>query len=207
MIANLPNRRLYWSRHAAVPKPRTTDPLPFRHGWAMYEPYFKGKRILEIGPGRGPQFERLSPIAKSYALADISMGVLNNKLYDGRNRIHMLDYIAPSEQFDTVTFWYVLHYVPTTEAQSFFTFVCDCMEELGVAIFNWPDALDVDHAAVTAMPPGDGIGITPWRLSDLSQAMRPAGIHVEEIRYADDGDAVIIAMKNGHMLKELKGGT
>ena len=62
--------------------------LAYQQGDSIKVPFdkhihlFDNKKVLEIGPGEGRQYEVVCDIVKEYAIADISQKVLNRPLYN-----------------------------------------------------------------------------------------------------------------------------
>lgn len=140
MIDDIERRRKYWDdKRNRAPHDfhdlTDSDPYPF----AKVERMFRGKDVLEIGPGRGRQYERLKGIVKSYSIADISSDALCEPVFDQvQGRFLIEDYGEPFGRFDVVHFWYVLHHVKIAELEPFFSFVASLLRDDGAVFFNSP---------------------------------------------------------------------
>lgn len=115
-----------------------SDSLPYP--FEPVEGMFKDKRVLEIGPGRGRQYQRLRIRVKSYAICDITLKALLEPVFDGVvNKYLLRSYADDFElRFGIVHFWYVLHHVKPDEVPSFFAFVVRHLVPGGYALFNSP---------------------------------------------------------------------
>lgn len=158
-MKNLDERAVYWGERTAESCMGGSTILPCPKDWLEY---FNGKRVLEIGPGGGRQIEIVKPLAKSYAIADISLDVL--KLHNGMDKYLIEDYGSPlkslsklkksTAKFDVIHFWYVLHHVLEEERDSFFKFLFKLLNKAGLIIFNtpindFPDEVYADNGMLT----------------------------------------------------------
>ena len=97
---------------------------------------FKGKDILEIGPGEGRQFDIAIKLARLYAVADISKVVLDQ--YTCRKFLITSYKDRFDAQFDLIHFWYVLHHVLREELKDFVDFLWVHIKRDGLVLFNTP---------------------------------------------------------------------
>ena len=104
--------------------------------------YFRNKRVLEIGPGKGRQTQYTFPLSKNYALADISKDVLDREVFENIREKYILDDYEFNKKyvkkFDVVLFWYVVHHVLQEELDDFFKFVKNSLKKRGKIVFNYP---------------------------------------------------------------------
>lgn len=140
VIEDLEVRRRHWDK-SSNRAPRDghdmTDSLPYP--FEGTEHLFAGKDVLEIGPGRGRQYDRLKGIARSYAICDISQEALDEPVFAGVPwRFLLSDYGERFGLFDVVHFWYVLHHVKPRERSDFFGFVAAHLRPGGFVLFNSP---------------------------------------------------------------------
>ncbi|KKL92269.1 hypothetical protein LCGC14_1886400 [marine sediment metagenome] len=143
------------------------DSLPYPFSGS--EGLFRGRNVLEIGPGRGRQYDYLKGYVKSYSICDISVEALIGEEYivDIKDRFQFETYDADFEvRFDIVHFWYVLHHILKEEIDQFFDFVYRHLKDKGLVMFNTPQL----HNVVGAYT-GDGIGTTHFKLSDIIEAL------------------------------------
>ena len=126
---------------------------------------FKGKRVLEVGPGEGRQFDAVVNLADEYSVADISAKVLDHYLCAHKFLIKNYD-DRFDQQFDLIHFWYVLHHVKRDELNLFFKFLSDHLTRTGSILFNTPQ-LDPDRNDYG----GDGIQTTWLDLEDIQGAL------------------------------------
>jgi len=105
-----------------------------------YVDYFKNKKILEIGPGRGRQYKYLKDISLEYSIADISQSILNDPIYSNVKNKYLLDnyFITLGKKFDIIHLWYVLHHLTKTEIYSIVNFLFDHLKDDGILLFNYP---------------------------------------------------------------------
>jgi 2-polyprenyl-3-methyl-5-hydroxy-6-metoxy-1,4-benzoquinol methylase len=142
-MKNLDERAAYWGERMAESCMGDSTIMPCPYDWLEY---FKGKRVLEIGPGCGRQMLMVGPLAKSYAIADISKAVLDR--YEGMDKYLIEDYDKPlksvsklkksAAKFDVVHFWYVLHHVLPEELAPFVKFLSKLLNKDGILMFNTP---------------------------------------------------------------------
>lgn len=130
-----------------------TDSLPYP--FAGLEHLFDGKDVLEVGPGRGRQYEYLYNRAHTYSVCDISPVALQEPIfYSAASRLLLTSYEDDfGVQFDVVHFWYVLHHIKADELASFFAFIARHTKD--IAIFNTPQTGNARE-----WYRGDGIGTT-----------------------------------------------
>ena len=95
---------------------------------------FIGKKVLEIGPGEGRQYNKVSKISADYYVMDISQKVLDN--YPQDKTILINSYTPIEQTFDIVHFWYVIHHVIPEELEEFLNFVVSMSS--GLIMFNAP---------------------------------------------------------------------
>lgn len=161
MITNLDKRRKVWDNPLArapyADRHDLTDSIPYPFEDVGIQSIFDGKDVLEMGPGRGRQYERLSDRTKSYCVADLSPVGLSEKVFANTDERYVLeDWKATlSRSFDVIHFWYVLHHVPLAEMQDFFSFVGTNLRQGGLVAFNCPT-----EENVTGKPEGDGFSTT-----------------------------------------------
>lgn len=158
MINSLTHRVAHWnlpSNRAPREEHDLTDSMPYP--FAAVEGTFVNKCVLEIGPGRGRQYDRLKSSVMEYSICDIAPDALKEKLFlFCRHRFLLKDYSNDfGQRFDIVHFWYVLHHVQYTELRAFFEFVARHLRAGGVALFNTPIITNPYEPY-----PGDGLGTT-----------------------------------------------
>ena len=176
MIHNLDARRRYWDdpRNRAPREDHDlTDSVPY-----PFEPMvsmFRDKDVLEIGPGRGRQYDRLKCIPSSYSVCDISPACLAEQAFNGVDRKYLLSSYEDDfvERFDLIHFWYVLHHVRLDELDNFFAFVARHLRPGGLAMFNTPQSGNVAEWYVD-----DGMGTTKIDRGMVRTAYRP---HLETL--------------------------
>ena len=126
--------------------------LAYQQGDSIKVPFdkhihlFDNKKVLEIGPGEGRQYEVVCDIVKEYAIADISQKVLNRPLYNNiKIKLRIESYLDRFEdKFDVIHFWYVLHHVLPEELSMFIDFLYFHLDVSGIVMFNTP-YLDYDR--------------------------------------------------------------
>lgn len=161
MIYDLEKRRQGWNQRKARAPYDThhdmTDSLPYPFENAGIYPIFCGRDVLEIGPGNGRQYERLSKKAKSYCIADIAPNGLAESVFRTATEKFLLEDWNQNlgRTFDVIHFWYVLHHIRLGEMPDFFSFVHRHLKSGGLAAFNCPMPINV-----TGAPEGDGFGTT-----------------------------------------------
>jgi 2-polyprenyl-3-methyl-5-hydroxy-6-metoxy-1,4-benzoquinol methylase len=172
-MKNLDERSVYWGERTAESCMGDSTILPCPDDWREY---FKGKRVLEIGPGGGRQTRIVQPLAKSYAIADISLDVL--KLHGGMDKYLIEDYDSPlkslsklkksTAKFDVIHFWYVLHHVLEEELVPFAKFLFKLLNKNGLVMFNTPinDYPDEVYA-------NNGILTVRHSLEDIRRSLYP----------------------------------
>lgn len=158
-MKNLEERSIYWGERTAESCMGGSTILPCPGSWLEY---FKGKRVLEIGPGGGRQTRIVQPLASSYAIADISRDILN--LYGRVDKYLIEDYGSPlkslsklkksTAKFDVIHFWYVLHHILVEELAPFFKFLSKLTNKGGLLMFNtpiidFPDEVYADNGMLT----------------------------------------------------------
>lgn len=141
MLDNLATRSAHWNLRAnRAPREEhdLTDSLPYPFDRIEY--LLHDKDVLEIGPGRGRQYDRLKSVVKSYSICDIAPECLEEPLFQPcRHRFLLKDYTDEFPcTFDVVHFWYVLHHVKANELGAFFAFAARHMNRSGIVLFNSP---------------------------------------------------------------------
>jgi 2-polyprenyl-3-methyl-5-hydroxy-6-metoxy-1,4-benzoquinol methylase len=125
--------------------------------------YFKDKRILEIGPGNGKQYEQIKNMVKEYTIADISQKILDKNIYDkvDKHRIENTKYADNfNKKFDVISFWYVIHHVLKPDVYSFIDFLKRHLVDNGILVFNYPSVLAKDRYFDKCKNIGDGMKTT-----------------------------------------------
>lgn len=120
---------------------------------------FTDKKVLEIGPGEGRQFNLVKEQTQDYSIADISQAALDEKTYDNGVEKYLLeDYNQDFDvKFDVIHFWYVIHHVKLEEVHSFFGFLDRHLTEDGLLIFNYPETAKIADGHLE----NNGIKTTP----------------------------------------------
>ena len=169
MIKNLEERILFWEKSQnrgptnGIHDLEGSLPYPFEG----MEYFFKNKNVLEIGPGRGRQYDRLKDIVFTYAICDISEEALNEKCFAGLHKYLLCEYNQHlGTAFDVIHFWYVLHHIFQDELYAFFGIVYRHLEFGGVVLFNTPQLQNKRSDY-----PGDGIGTTWFNLESILYCM------------------------------------
>jgi SAM-dependent methyltransferase len=183
MIDDLGARRRHWDdpvNRAPRDEHDLEDSLPYPFGGL--ENLFFDKDVLEIGPGRGRQYERLRGLVKSYSLCDISTAALAEPVFDGaRAKYWLYDYSDDFfTRFDLIHFWYVLHHIRRGELEAFFAFVARHLREAGVALFNSPQTGNNPDWYT-----GDGMGTTYMTSLEVVHAFSPF-LTIVEVCEQDD---------------------
>lgn len=171
MISNLAERRTFWrERHAAVYQGDSIA-TPF----LGLESLFRGKKVLEIGPGEGRQFEVISRHARTYAVADIVPEVLERKRYAGVARHLIEDYRTDDfdDRFDLITFWYVVHHIRIQELDDFVGFLDRHLNTPGILFFNVPGRLpsSLPEGSSQRRTVDDGMQTTDFRIETVTAAL------------------------------------
>jgi SAM-dependent methyltransferase len=171
MLSNLAERRAFWrERHTAVFQGDSIA-TPF----LGLENLFRGKKVLEIGPGEGRQFEVIFRYARTYAVADIVPEVLEQKRYAGVGRHLIRDYRTDDfgERFDLITFWYVVHHLRRQELDDFVGFLDRHLATPGILFFNLPGRLppDLPEGSSQHRTVDDGMQTTDFRFETVSAAL------------------------------------
>ena len=155
MLENIVERADYWQHHLSpyLDRHDLSDSIPYPYDGM--EHLFDGKDVLEVGPGRGRQYQRLKGRVRSYSVCDIV--ALDPDIFGGADGRYVISSYSSDlgTEFDVVHFWYVLHHVRTDELADFFRFLARHLEYGGVAVFNTPWLGNPRGWYV-----GDGIGTT-----------------------------------------------
>lgn len=141
-------------------------PYPFESVMDM----FVGKDVLEIGPGRGRQYEKVARLANSYSICDISPAALEEPIFDKVNAKYILRSYSDefAARFDVVHFWYVLHHIIPKEIEEFFSFVARHTVQDGVVMFNTPQSINS-----IGWYTNDGLGTSLIARSTIMAAYKP----------------------------------
>lgn len=178
MIERLEERRWLWD-HRGARGPESGhdlhDSLPYPFEDAGIRPIFKGKKVLEIGPGNGRQYERVMCDASLYSICDIALTVLSEPVFSDVSDKFLVEDWGQSfgKSFDVIHFWYVLHHIRQDEMKSFFRFVERHLNRNGLVAFNCPQLINVQGA-----PEGDGLGTTYSDPTIVSEMAAPLEIIV-----------------------------
>lgn len=169
-------RKINTERIAFWEQPQNRGPIDGSHDLVDSLPYpflnyvgmFKNRDVLEIGPGRGRQYDYLKESTRFYSIADISNEILSEECFDLiGTKILITDYKQEATtQFDVVHFWYVLHHVREEEVEMFFDFIYRHLHENGLVLFNTPQ-LQNDREIYL----GDGISTTYFSLPHILKVM------------------------------------
>uniref|UniRef100_A0A6M3ISA2 Putative methyltransferase n=1 Tax=viral metagenome TaxID=1070528 RepID=A0A6M3ISA2_9ZZZZ len=188
-------RAEFWNNNYTTAQQSDSIAVPF----AKYLDRFTDKRVLEIGPGEGRQFDAVVGLVKDYAVADISQKVLSHYLCS------VGEYLITSYKdrfdvrFDLIHFWYVLHHVRRNEIDLFVDFLYDHLTRAGLILFNTPqlDPARKDYG-------GNGIETTWFDLVDIKNALFPkfAIIDIEDIN--DKGTGYMILAGKKLKIKEVE---
>lgn len=180
MIQDLSKRSNFWRDHHAVQCQGDSIARPFE-ALANYASLFRGRSVLEIGPGEGRQSVALRPLARSYAIADIVPAVLKLAVHEGTDRHLIRDYAKDDlgTRFDVVCFWYVLHHILRSEADAFLAFIMRHLKPGGVVLFNAPHA---NPAHELADHEGNGLQTTPWTPAEVETLLARHGLSIERSR-------------------------
>jgi predicted TPR repeat methyltransferase len=134
---NLQTRAEFWAVHHKADCQGGTPVLVDR-----YTELFHEKHVLEVGPGEGRQFQVVSPLTASYAVADISSAVLEQPIYSSIEQHHLKSFhVNLLRKWDVIHAWYVVHHMLRSERVEFFQFVRDHLMTNGTVIFNIPGNL------------------------------------------------------------------
>jgi 2-polyprenyl-3-methyl-5-hydroxy-6-metoxy-1,4-benzoquinol methylase len=116
------------------------------------------KDVLEIGPGEGRQFNLAFPVARSYAVADISRKALSQPLFLKASRYLLASWKDRlGSRWDVIHAWYVVHHLLPEERPEFFDFLRAHLRRDGAAFFNVPVPENINPGEVKA----DGMRTTP----------------------------------------------
>ncbi len=175
MITDLAARRAYWNEptnRAPRDEHDLTDSLPYPfegHEWRFYH-----QCVLEIGPGRGRQYERLRGTTSSYVVCDISPAALLEPVFAGVPKYLLCDYRDDFVgRFNIAHFWYVLHHVKSEELGDFFAFVARHLRLGGLALFNSPQSTNTPEWYTE-----DGVGTTWMDVNKVRETYTP---HLETV--------------------------
>lgn len=124
MIPNLAKRAEFWSKRWSAESNAGTEPFPF----APWMKHVRGKSVMEIGAGER-QSGMFLGLADSYVPCDLLGAGPATRCFED----YSVDY---HQQFDCVTFWYVLHHVPTAELGDFLRFAARHVAPSGALFFN-----------------------------------------------------------------------
>jgi 2-polyprenyl-3-methyl-5-hydroxy-6-metoxy-1,4-benzoquinol methylase len=187
MLRDLEKRRQFWADRPRYGYCDTTvQGLPF----LGHEDVFRGKHVLEIGPGGGMQSEVIRPLASYYAVADISPEVLlrfsesfcpTYRLEDYKGDLH--------HHFDVITFWYVIHHVLVEERTDFLMFLLRHLNPGGCLFFNTPDE---GHPNLG----DDGVWTSPHTAAEIRILLEYHGLSVE-LERRDAVDSVVFLARSG----------
>lgn len=180
---DLEKRRAHWdvpTNRAPREEHDMTDSLPYP--FEGLEALFTGQDVLEIGPGRGRQFERLWNKTRTYSVCDISPAALEKPVFAPAKARFLISSYKENllQSFDVIHFWYVLHHVKVDELSDFFRFIARHLRPNGLAIFNSPQT--GNHRAWYT---GDGIGTTYLERWAIEQAYWPC-FNTVVVRKQDD---------------------
>jgi hypothetical protein len=158
-LINIENRLKHWSTGWTAENQGDSPAVPFK----PYINYFLDKNVLEIGPGEGRQYYGVKNIISDYSIADISSQVLDCPVFKYIDRFLIKDYGNDfKKRFDLIHFWYVLHHVPSIEAEAFVEFIYLHLKENGIVMFNSP-FLGFDIGAYS----NDGVNTTPYTTDEI----------------------------------------
>ena len=157
-------RQKYWGKNYLAYCQGDSIPVPFER----YLDLFKGKNVLEVGPGEGRQFDAVIDLVSTCSVADISATVLANERYEKCYRFLIQDYKTWfGTKYDLIHFWYVLHHVAFDEVNDFFHFLSNHLKEDGCILFNTP--------MLSGHPDSfkdDGMQTTPFLIGDILAALQ-----------------------------------
>lgn len=163
---NLEKRLEHWSTGWTAVNQGDSPPHPF----LGYQGYFKGTKILEIGPGEGRQYNLAKHWSVDYSIADISQQVLDCPVFNGVSNKYLLrNFDDPLfDSFDLIHFWYMLHHVTIEELEPFVKFIHRHLYHEGLVMFNTP-YLDFHKGAYS----DDGVNTTPFNIIQIMEAFEP----------------------------------
>lgn len=180
----------YWDKNHMVECMGDSLAVPFEKFSSM----FTDKDVLEIGPGGGRQFDIAFPLSGTYAVADISKGILSQDKYKDVKRYHISDIkkvLTKTPKFDIIHFWYVFHHVPSDEAKDFINFLWKHLKKGGKISFNTPVTDYPDSAYAD-----DGILTTPWKITQVRKLLKDKfTIEHEDKVWENSTGYVIIAVR------------
>jgi hypothetical protein len=136
---------------------------------------FRGKHVLEIGPGIGRQFDVIRPYTKTYSIADISWKNINLPIFEGSDKFPVSKYILYQygdlrHKWEVIHFWFVIHHILHDEIHKFIDFIYRHIMDNGYVIFNAPIA-DTGGDRFKE----DGMSTTPWKNGELDEYFHFAG--------------------------------
>lgn len=135
-MTRLQERVDFWDEHHYAACQGGTPVLIDRHLDLL-----RNKDVLEIGPGEGRQFSLAAPVARSYAVADISQKVLSQPLFSTASQHQLTSWrVELGRQWDIIHAWYVVHHLLPEERPEFFNFLRTHLKHDGTVIFNIPFA-------------------------------------------------------------------
>lgn len=127
----------WWDGHHIIKKQGDSEENPLKTipGWKTFQ---TNKDVLEIGPGEGRQYDILSKLAKSYAVAGISNIVLEK--YKDKTDIYLIEDYAVyfQREFDVINAFYVFHHVLEEELEDFVYFLKRHLRDGGHLCCNIP---------------------------------------------------------------------
>jgi hypothetical protein len=168
-------RVIYWETYHRLEWNAPTIRDPYRLT-PHFEALYRDKDVLEMGPGDGRQFAELSPLARTYTVADIVPMVLAKLCYATVPRLCITSWeTAWAQQWETICFWYVFHHVIKTEASAFMAFIVRHLRPDGTLHFNTP--LHVPNSRSG----GDGLGTTDWHLEEIAALIEGHGLFVQTV--------------------------
>jgi len=152
---------------------------------------FKNKDVLEIGPGIGRQFDVFEPLAKKYAVADISFDVLCMEKYKEAERIRINNWEGNYGRFDIIHFWFVIHHMLKEEMGPFWKFLYRHTAKTGYVIFNVPAYDEIRLKQYKE----DGMKTTIYKEGEIEENFTIAGFRDTIGPYRLNGNDIYIIEK------------
>jgi len=200
-LGNLKARIKFWSAHYG--DTGAGDPAPFME-LSHWQDLFKGKDILELGPGAGRQAFVVMPLANEFGVADIVQDVLELPLYADCWQYLLTTYRIDNRDrdpsWDVAMAWDVIRYVPRKEGAAFIRMLAGALRTGGMVMFNAPgdvDHLDASEPAETLAKTSRKRGILPtgWTPTELMDLAEAAGLKLTRVHQCAGQSIIYVGQK------------
>lgn len=196
-MENLIERAEFWSKHYFAKNQGESDPHPFIYTKDWYLMY-QDKKVLEIGPGEGRQFDVLMFYTKDYSIADISREVINQEKFSSCVNNYLIDdwEYNLNEEYDTICFWYVIHHIKRSESIMFFEFLKRFLKKDGFLHFNYPYKVNGASDNID----GDGIKTTKWSSELIHECLEFLNFeYIEDIDEENNSVIITVSAEPNHI--------